>query len=164
MIMGGIIDVIVLGLGASLIMDGWAVLRWRVTGAPLLDYGWLTRWIVGLPIGRFSLSPGLEAPLSFLERGIGWALHFAIGVLYAGAFLMIVGAGWLSSPSLVSALLFGAITTLAPFVILQPALGRGMFAARTPSPGSARLQTVLTHLVFGLGLYVTALGMATLNG
>ena len=164
MISGWIITAIVLGMGASLIMDGWAVLRWRVTGASFLDYGWLTRWITGLPAGRLSLSLGREAPLSTMERVIGWVLHYAIGVLYAGAFVMIVGADWRSSPSLLPALLFGAITAFAPFLILQPALGRGAFAARTPSPGAARLQTMLTHLVFGLGLYMSALSMGTLKG
>lgn len=158
--MGTLLDAVVLGLGASLIMDGWAVLRRQLTGAPMLDYGWLTRWITGLPAGRLSLSVGPGDPLTALERAIGWALHYAIGAVYAGVFLLIVGAGWSASPAMTPALVFGAITALAPFLILQPALGRGLFACRTPSPRAARVQTMLTHLVFGLGLYATALGLA----
>lgn len=160
----GLQDAVVLGLGASLIMDGWAVLRRWLTGAPMLDYGWLTRWLIGLPAGRWSMSIGQGVALSALERATGWALHYAIGMVYAGIFLMIAGPGWIASPVVIPALVFGAITVLAPFLILQPALGRGLFASRTPSPGAARLQTLLTHLVFGLGLYLTALGLTIPRG
>ena len=151
---------LLLGLGASLIMDGWAILRRGLTGAPILDYGWITRWIAGLPAGRLSLSPVQEPSLSALDRIMGWLLHYMIGAGFAVAFLMIIGTQWLTSPTLTPALVFGGVTALAPFLILQPALGRGVFASRTPSPRSARIQTILTHLVFGLGLYVTAQGLA----
>ena len=81
------IDSVILGLGASLIMDGWAVARWRLTGAPMLDYGWLARWLASVPAGRVSVSPGQGAPLTALERWIGWTLHYGIGVFYAALFL-----------------------------------------------------------------------------
>jgi len=148
---------LVLGLGASLIMDIWAVLRQRITGANMLDYGWLMRWAAGLPAGRFSLSPGREGPLLTWERVLGWGLHYVIGMGYGVGFLWIVGAGWVLSPSLASALIFGVASSLAPFLILQPAMGRGLFASATPKPWHARFQTLLNHLVFGAGLYVMAL-------
>ncbi len=157
------IDSVILGLGASLIMDGWAVARWRLTGAPMLDYGWLARWLAGVPAGRLSLSPGQGAPLTALECWIGWTLHYGIGVFYAALFLAIMGERWPLSPDPGPALVYGAMTSLAPFVILQPALGRGALASRTPAPWMARVQTVLTHLVFGAGLYLTAL-ILTMSG
>ncbi|WP_439636753.1 DUF2938 family protein [Oceanicaulis sp.] len=160
---GGVTYSVLLGLGASLIMDIWAVLRQQATGAPMLDYGWLARWIDGLKAGRLSVSPEQEAPLSVLERVLGWALHYAIGMVYAGLFVLIMGRDWVTHPAITPALVFGAITALAPFLILQPALGRGLFASRTRTPWSARIQTLITHLIFGAGLFATAIGMARLE-
>ncbi|HEU4781614.1 MAG TPA: DUF2938 family protein, partial [Steroidobacteraceae bacterium] len=50
----------------------------------------------------------------------------------------------------------GVGTVLAPFFIMQPAMGVGIAARRTPRPGAARIQSLVTHVVFGLGLYITA--------
>jgi len=41
-------------------------------------------------------------------------------------------------------------------LILQPALGFGIAASRTPRPWLAGLFSVLTHLAYGVGLYITA--------
>ncbi|WP_264346966.1 DUF2938 domain-containing protein [Rheinheimera sp. MM224] len=40
---------------------------------------------------------------------------------------------------------------------MQPALGSGIAASKTPSPAKARLKSLLTHSVFGLGLYLSGL-------
>jgi hypothetical protein len=53
-------------------------------------------------------------------------------------------------------LLVGVGTVAAPFLVMQPAMGGGFAASRSPRPGRARLQSLLTHAVFGLGLYATA--------
>lgn len=59
-------------------------------------------------------------------------------------------------PSLSTGLLAGLLTLFAPFLILQPALGFGIAASRTPRPWLARLLSVLTHLAYGVGLYIAA--------
>jgi hypothetical protein len=41
----------------------------------------------------------------------------------------------------------------APFLVLQPGMGAGIAASRTPRPAAARFQSVITHAIFGLGLY-----------
>jgi DUF2938 family protein len=48
---------------------------------------------------------------------------------------------------------------VAPFLLMQPGMGAGIAASRTPRPVAARLQTLVTHGIFGLGLY--AAGWAT---
>ena len=47
----------------------------------------------------------------------------------------------------------GLGTVVAPFLVMQPAMGAGVAASRTPNPAAARLQSLVTHAVFGLGLY-----------
>jgi hypothetical protein len=48
-------------------------------------------------------------------------------------------------------------TVVAPYFILQPAMGLGIAARRAPNPAMARLHSLVTHVVFGFGLYLTAL-------
>jgi hypothetical protein len=41
-------------------------------------------------------------------------------------------------------------------------LGLGMAASRTPNPLRARLKSLMTHIVFGVGLYACATGVSYL--
>ena len=50
----------------------------------------------------------------------------------------------------------GLLTVVAPLSVLQPALGAGIAASRAPNPNAVRLRSVLTHAVYGLGLYASA--------
>ena len=47
---------------------------------------------------------------------------------------------------------FGIGTVVFPFCILQPSLGLGIAASRTPNPARARLKSLVTHTVCGVGL------------
>jgi hypothetical protein len=49
------------------------------------------------------------------------------------------------------------LALVAPFFILQPGMGAGVAASKTPNPNAARLRSVLAHTIFGVGLYVSAL-------
>ena len=73
---------------------------------------------------------------------------------------MLNATAWFSEPSLKVGLLTGLSTLFAPFIILQPALGFGFAASRTPRPWLARLLSLLTHLAYGGGLYISALMMS----
>ncbi|MDQ3427283.1 MAG: DUF2938 domain-containing protein, partial [Gemmatimonadota bacterium] len=57
-------------------------------------------------------------------------------------------------------LLYGIGTVVCPLFIMQPAFGLGIAASRTPNPTQARLKSLVTHTVFGAGLYVCALGVS----
>jgi hypothetical protein len=49
-----------------------------------------------------------------------------------------------------------------PFFIMQPSFGLGVAASRTPDPTQARLKSLATHTIFGLGLYLCGLGVSYL--
>jgi hypothetical protein len=57
----------------------------------------------------------------------------------------------------------GVGSVAAPFLILQPGMGAGIAASRTPNPPAARWHSLITHTVFGLGLYLTGLAAAWLG-
>ena len=60
-------------------------------------------------------------------------------------------------PTAGPALALGIATVVAPFFVLQPGMGAGIAASKTPNPNAVRLHSVLNHAVFGLGLYLAAL-------
>lgn len=61
-----------------------------------------------------------------------------------------------------SALLAGLVTVAVPWLVMQPGFGMGIAASRTPNPTAARLRSLVTHLVFGLGLYAAGRVIASL--
>jgi hypothetical protein len=79
-----------------------------------------------------------------------------VGIAYAALYLAIMRLGFESGPTLVSALTFAIALLFTPWFAMQPALGFGIIAARTPNPAAVRLINVSVHTVFGLGLYLGA--------
>ena len=83
-------------------------------------------------------------------------MHYLIGIFFAILFILLVGTSWLQQPNLYRAMLFGVSTVLFPFLILQPCLGIGFFAAKTADPWQARFKRCIVHLLFGVGLFLSA--------
>ena len=148
-----------LGVGATLTMDVWAF-GLRKLGIPSLDFGLLGRWMGHLSEGRW-FHPGIaKAEPVRGERLIGWAAHYTIGVSFAGLLLGVFGLAWARSPSLLPALSIGVVTVVAPLLVLQPALGAGIASTKTPRPVFNSLKSLVTHVVFGFGLYLSAIATA----
>lgn len=147
---------VALGTGATAFLDVWSFLRARFLRVPSLDYALVGRWIAWLPRGRFRHDPIGATPRVRGEHALGWSAHYLIGIAFAFVLVALAGVEWLRHPTPGPALLVGLGSAIAPFLVLQPALGAGLAARRTPRPTSARLHTLLTHAIFGLGLYATA--------
>lgn len=151
-----LLHITAIGIGATLLMDGWALLRKHLLGMPSLDYALVGRWVGHMPRGRFRHPAiGKAAPIAG-ERALGWSMHYLTGVLFAALLAGATGRDWLCAPTPLPALLFGLATVLMPFLLMQPAFGLGIAAAKTAHPGKARFHSVLTHLIFGAGLYLAA--------
>lgn len=149
-----IVRAIWLGVGATLLMDLWALARRRCFGVPSLDYALVGRWLGHMRRGRFRHAAiGQAQPLPG-ERPLGWAFHYLTGLVFAGLFLLLVGPQWLCRPTLLPAVLFGVATVAAPLLLMQPGFGMGLAASRTPRPWQIRRRALVTHLVFGLGVYL----------
>jgi hypothetical protein len=156
------LSAVLLGVGATVSTDIWALLLKRVFGIPSLSFCLLGRWLLHMPEGKFTHSGIAAAQPKTSECATGWIAHYAIGIVFALLFIAVVSESWLAGPTLLPALLFGAGTVLFPFLIMQPSLGLGLAAAKAPNPAQARLKSLVTHLVFGLGLYVSAIGVSHL--
>lgn len=144
----------IIGISATALMDIWGVLRQPLFGLARLDYGLLGRWFGHMTSGRFR-HPAIAAAAPVRgERIIGWAMHYLIGISFAALLLAVAGHEWLQRPTLTPALAIGIGTVVAPLFLMQPAMGAGIAASRTPHPNAARLQSLITHVIYGLGLYL----------
>lgn len=152
---------VVTGLGATALLDLAMIVRKLALRIAPPDYGLLGRWIGHMPRGRFRHPSIVAAEPVAGERLLGWLAHYAIGVAFASLLLIACGPEWARHPTPGPALVVGLGTVVAPFLLMHPGMGAGFFASRTQRPGAARLQSVTTHAIFGLGLYVAA-GLARL--
>jgi hypothetical protein len=148
---------VLMGLAAAALMDVWSLVLRRRFAIPTLDYALLGRWIGHIARGRFTHERIASADPIRGERPLGWAAHYAIGVTFAIGLLGLVGSDWLRSPTVGPALAVGLVTILAPWLVMQPAMGAGFAGSRTPNPRATRLRNLGTHTVYGLGLYLAAL-------
>ena len=63
-------------------------------------------------------------------------------------------------PSIGPALAVGLGTIVAPWFVMQPAMGAGFAGSRSPNPTATRLRNLATHTIYGVGLYLAAAAMA----
>jgi hypothetical protein len=151
------VSTVATGVGATAFIDLWSLLRARAFGVPSPDYGLVGRWLAWMPRGRFRhLSIAAAAPVP-AEGFVGWGAHYLIGIGYAALLPLLAGPDWFAHPRLLPALAIGSATVLAPFLLMQPGMGAGPFASRTPRPWHARFHSFVMHALFGLGLYASAL-------
>lgn len=155
-----ILGAIAVGIGATLFMDLWNLFLKRAFSIPSLNYCLLGRWLSHMPAGTFRHASITAAPQKPFECPVGWMAHYTIGVVFALVFVILTSGEWLARPTLLLALLYGIGTVVFPFFIMQPSLGLGVAGSRTPKPMQARLKSIATHTVFGVGLYVCALGLS----
>ena len=153
-----------IGAGATLTTDLWAIARGRLFGVPAPDWGLVGRWFGHMARGRLRHERIAAAEPVRGERVIGWTAHYLTGIAFAGVLLAICGLAWARQPTLAPALALGMATVAAPFLLMQPGMGAGIAASRTPRPNSARLQSLVTHAVFGVGLYAAGLVLRLVSG
>lgn len=145
-----------IGTGATLAMDAWNLLLKRVFRIPSLNYCLLGRWVRHMPSAFRHESIG-AAPARRNECAVGWITHYSIGITMALGFVLLMAGDWLVHPTLLPALLYGIGTLVFPFLVMQPALGFGVASSKAPKPMQARLKSLATHTVYGVGLYIWAL-------
>ena len=150
---------VLIGGGATLVMDVWGFALRRV-GVPSLDLALLGRWVGHLARGRWRHPSIAKAAPVRRERALGWAAHYAIGITFAILLLTVYGLAWARAPSVGPALAIGVATVLAPWFVLQPGMGAGIASSKTARPFFNAGKSLVTHTVYGLGLYLAALATA----
>jgi len=151
------------GIGATMLMDLWNLFLKRAFNIASLNYCLLGRWVGHLASGTVRhKSIAAAAPKRF-ECPLGWITHYTIGVGFAVAFVLLTSGEWLRRPTLLPALLYGIGTVVFPFFLMQPSFGLGIAASKTPNPAQARLKSLVTHTIFGIGIYLAGLAVSSLQ-
>ena len=155
--MDTLISTILIGIGATAVTDVWSIARKHLLKIPPPDFAMVGRWIAHMKHRQFVHQAITKSPPVRGEHIIGWTAHYLIGIAFAGLLVAIHGKAWLQQPTLLPALIVGIATVAAPFLLMQPGMGAGIAASRTPNPAKARMHSLITHAVFGVGLYASAL-------
>jgi hypothetical protein len=146
-----------LGLGATILFDLWGLLLAQIPGQSRPNWANVGRWFWHLRQGRVFHDDIARAAPHRHELAMGWAGHYAIGILYGVIFVLIVGPGWIAEPRFLPAWIFGIVTIAGGWLLLHPGMGLGWAASRTANPAKVRAMGLVAHSVFALGLYGTAL-------
>lgn len=145
---------IVMGVAGTAAMDLWAILLNRSIGQPLPNWGNVGRWVAHLPRGTvFHDDIGAATPVSG-ETGIGWAFHYAVGIVYGVVFVVLAGRDWLAAPMFLPLWLFALVTIAAGWFLLQPGMGLGKALSKTGNPWKGRAMGLIAHTVFGIGMWL----------
>lgn len=154
-----VFQTILVGVLATAVMDAWLWLLQRL-GVPTAGFAMVGRWVGHMARGRLMHAAiARAAPVRF-ELALGWLTHYLIGIAYAVLLVALCGADWLAQPSWPAALVFGLATVAAPWFVMQPAMGAGVLALKTPTPLKNALRNLANHAVFGTGLYLAATAIA----
>jgi hypothetical protein len=141
-------------------MDLVALLLKHAFSVVLPSYCLVGRWFCHMRHGTFTHASIANAPQQTHECIVGWIAHYVIGVVYGLMLVSVDSGSWLARPTLLPALFFGLGTVLVPFLIMQPSFGLGVAGSKTANPAQVRLRSVMAHTTFGIGLYVSAVGVS----
>jgi len=150
------------GIVGAVLMDTTESLAARIGLTSGVNVALVGRWALGLTRGQWAHADIAQSPARLGEVRTGWAFHFLVGgggvaLLYA-AYSQTVG---FTPPTdhLWGGLIFGAATSLLPWLVLLPAFGWGWFGRRGPRGSNALLASTVSHIPYGLGVgVVMALG------
>jgi hypothetical protein len=150
------IKIIAIGVGATLILDIWNYLL-DLIGIKSLDYRFVGRWMGHFVNGKFLHNNIMKTTAIQNELLIGWTVHYLIGISFSFLLVIVFGNGWLAKPLFVPAMIIGLATVVFPLFIMQPALGFGIASSKLPDPIARVLKSIVTHLVYGSGLFLTGI-------
>jgi len=112
-------------------MDIWGLIQ-RAMGVATLNYAMVGRWAGHLLRGQIAHSSiGKAEPIAG-ESAWGWFIHYAVGIVFGFLLLAVYGTEWLQDPRWLPAVIVGMATVVMPFFVMQPAMGAGVAASRTP--------------------------------
>ncbi len=146
-----------IGVGATALIDIWAILLAALFGLPRPNWGMVGRWVWHLRDGKvFHDDIGKAQPYAH-ELALGWAFHYLVGLVYGVILVLATGAAWLTAPTFLPAFILGIVPVGAGWFLLAPGMGAGWAASKTPNPTRTRALNLISHTVFAIGLFGTAL-------
>jgi len=144
--------IVIAGVIACLVMDGFQRLLWVTLGQPPSNWAVVGRWAFIVLRSARLYQPDIEtAPEAPHERAFGWFVHYAVGVGYAVIYASLMQYGLLTA-SLVDGLIFGIASVIVPYFFFLPVMGKGMLGKHTPAPLKVCMLALVNHCIFGVGM------------
>ncbi|OFZ18457.1 MAG: hypothetical protein A2X94_00490 [Bdellovibrionales bacterium GWB1_55_8] len=148
---------VVAGLLGTFAMDVGSALGSRVGLLKPPSAALLGRWVAYLIRGKLVHRTIFDANPVKHESLIGIASHYGIGVALGILYFWLAAQLAFSPADILTAIAYGTMTDVFPFLLMFPAMGFGFFALKAP-PGAPLFRTAIwNHLVYGLTLGVVAL-------
>ncbi|CAI3933296.1 unnamed protein product [Commensalibacter communis] len=152
-----IIDGIIIGIGATIVLDIWDVIFGSLPGQSRANWAPIGRWVWNLKDGKLFNDTIDELTPYKHELALGWIFHYAVGIIYGVIFALYGGYEWFANPTFLPVWIWGIITLGAGWFILQPGLGLGFAASKLPNAWTVRVLGLVAHTFFAVGMYATAL-------
>ena len=114
------------------------------------------RWFAHMPRGRFAHGAIAEAEPVANELTIGWIMHYLVGAAYGVVYLGVIVVVLKSQPTLLNGFVFGAVSVVVPWFMMQPALGLGVMGSKAPNPAVPRYTALAAHCLYGVALFAGA--------
>lgn len=149
-----IVKTILVGIGSTFAIDIFTFIV-SFFGSTPRGILYLGRWLAYMPKGIFFHKTIIETPSIANELIIGQIAHYSIGIVFTFLLLAMYGEKWLTKPTVFPALIIAFITLIFTIFILQPALGFGIAFSNRPEQGQLIIKSLLIHLVYGFGLYLS---------
>jgi hypothetical protein len=146
-----------IGIGGTIAMDLWAIVLWKVFGQPAPNWKPVGRWTWHLRNGTVFHDDIVKAASYANESALGWAFHYFVGIVYGIILALFMGPAWLAAPTFLPFFVWGMLTIAGGWFLLQPGLGFGWAASKTPNPMKVRALNVIAHTIFAIGMWATAL-------
>jgi len=153
---------VLIGLGATFLIDCWTFLL-KLMGIKSQGLVFIGRWIAYMKEGKFAHDTIIEAPGSQYELLVGWLAHYVVGVSFAFLLVLLYGKHWINKPTMLPAMIVVLATFTIPVFFVQPALGFGIAFSNMPHQYYLLLRLFLIHVVYGVGLFLTAKAMQTVS-
>lgn len=119
------------GLAATVVLSGLMVMKASLGVMPELDLPKMIAAMLGSP----------DSPM------LGWAVHFAIGVVGYGLAMAFLNERLPGTSPTVHGVIIGLIGWLVMMIMLMPMAGAGMFAMNMGL--MAPMMTLVLHFIFG---------------
>lgn len=148
---------VLIGIGATIAMDAWDRLLALAPGRTPANWAPVGRWFGHLAQGRVFHADIAATPAVPGELALGWAGHYAVGIVYGVVFALFMGDPWFAHPRFLPAWIWGIVTVAGGWFLLQPGLGMGWAASKRPDANTIRALNLVAHSFFALGMWGTAL-------
>ena len=145
---------LVIGFTATLVMDLWSIFLKKFFEVIPPNWALVGRWVGHWRNGQIFHHDINEATPFLDEKLVGWVFHYFIGVAYALGFVYVAGIDWLNSPTFSPVLFFSVASICGGWFCLHPCMGFGWALAKTENPAIGRLLGLLSHVAFGLGMWL----------